>query len=131
MAHRDQEIFTHEEMGFAVLDFVLAPVPLCGFHHDKQRIAVGFEFGALVGTQCILNRQIMQAKLFLHLAHKGVLRLPQPKPDEGVRLFDDFADVINGHFTQPFTGFVRHAVHNHGCGFHQATCYSGRVLVSK
>ncbi|MNG98005.1 hypothetical protein D3C79_571320 [compost metagenome] len=121
MAHRDQKVFTHEEVGFTVLDFVVAP--LRGFDHDKQRIAVGFELGPLVGAQRILNRQIVQAELFLHLAHKGVLRLPKPEPDEGVRLLDHVADVINGHFTQPFTGFVRHAVHNHGCGFHQATCF--------
>ncbi|MOA41553.1 hypothetical protein D3C78_1635240 [compost metagenome] len=82
-----------------------------------------------MGTKRILNRQIVQAKLLLHLAHKGVFRLPQPEPDEGVRLFDHLADIINGHFTQPLTGLVRHAIHNHGCGFHQATCYSKRVLV--
>ncbi|MNT24849.1 hypothetical protein D3C72_1603460 [compost metagenome] len=129
MAYRDQEVLAHEEVCFAVLNFVIAP--LRGFDHDKQRVTVSFKLRSLVGAQRIFNRQIVQPELLLHFAHKGVFRLPQPEPDEGVRLFDHLADIINGHFTQPLTGLVRHAIHNHGCGFHQATCYSIRVLVRK
>ncbi len=117
MAHRHQKVFADEEVGFTVFDFVVL-APLRGFDHDEQRIAVGLQLRPLVRAQRVFDRQIVQAELLLHLAHKRRFRLPEPQPDEGVRLFDHLADIVDGHFAQPLAGFVRHTVHHHAFAVH-------------
>ena len=81
-------------MGFAERDAVA--VELCGARHDKQRVAILFDFRPLMGVVRVLDRQIMQFELPLHAAQKRHIRLVEPNPDHVARLAAPTRGFLNG-----------------------------------
>lgn len=70
-------------MRFAVADPFVDQ--LRGVDHHEQRIAIALGLGPLMRLERILDRQVMQAELFLKFAQHRFLRLVQTNPDEAVR----------------------------------------------
>jgi hypothetical protein len=49
----------------------------------------------------VLDREVVEAELHLHLAKKRLVRLEEPNPDERVRAHDDVADVVQRNIADP------------------------------
>ena len=83
-------------MGLAELD--LAVHFLRGVQDDEQRIAVDLDLRALVRVVRVLDREVVQAELLLQLLEQRLVGLVQSDPDEGVRLLEDVADLVERDF---------------------------------
>jgi hypothetical protein len=51
-----------------------------------------------MGRERVLDREVVQGKLFLHLAKQRLVRLEKADPHERVGSFNDVADVVKRYF---------------------------------
>ncbi len=94
MADRDHVAGAHEEVGLAEGDPPLLPVRLGGAERDEERVAVALQLGPLVGQVGVLDGQVVQPELGLHLLEQRLVGLVEADPDEAVVLLEDLADVL-------------------------------------
>jgi hypothetical protein len=71
-------------MGLAEGDLVVGAA-LRGAEHDEDGVAVLLELRALVGAVRVLDGEIVEAELLLHLAEQLLARLVQTDPYEAAR----------------------------------------------
>src|SRR5215204_876661 len=57
VAHAHHEVFSHKEVDFAELDFLLLVQVTGWLEHNEERIPVALQLGPLVGVRRILDRQ--------------------------------------------------------------------------
>jgi hypothetical protein len=84
VAHRNQVAFADEQMGLTERDPALDE--LRRSRHDEQAISILFDLGPLVGLAGVLDGEIVQVELLLHVAEQRQIRLVQPDPDYVSRL---------------------------------------------
>ena len=109
---------------------LVAIVFLRGLQHNKNRVAILFNFGPLVGGQRIFNRQIVQPKLLLDFLHKGLIRLIQSQPDIIVRFMDRLADILDFYLFAPFSGAIDDAVYHHIFAHDKVNLLPGLLQIS-
>ncbi len=109
---------------------LVAIVFLRGLQHNKNRVAILFNFGPLVGGQRIFNRQIVQPKLLLNFLHKGLIRLIQSQPDIIVRFMDRLADILDFYLFAPFSGAIDDAVYHHIFAHDKVNLLPGLLQIS-
>ena len=101
MADGEDEVLPEENVNLAVLNGArfrgLRLLDLSGAEHDEQRVLVTFELRPLVGRQRVLDREIVEPELLLHLAKQRLVGLEEANPHERVGAFDDVADVVERH----------------------------------
>ncbi len=112
VAHGNQEFLADEEVRFAKFDMVFFG-QVRRFQYDKQRFAILLQLRTLVGGQCILDRQFMQAELLLHFLHKRRIGLIKSQPDKSIRLVYHVADVLRVDNFPTLSVAVNDTVHNH------------------
>src|ERR1051325_418380 len=76
-------------------DAALLAIGLGGAQGDEQRVAVALELGPLVGQVRVLDGEVVQAELGLHLLQQPLVRLVEPDPHEAVVVGEDLADVLD------------------------------------
>ena len=114
MAHRDHVAGPGEHVRLAELD--LAGDQLGGAQDEEERVGVLLELRALVGTQRVLDGEVVQAELRLDLLQERLARLVQPDPHEAIGGRQGRADVLDGHVGDPPAVGVGGAVDHHGRG---------------
>ena len=65
MPYRYQVPLAEEDVGFT--EGNVPADQLRGLHYDEQRVAVGFDFGALVCLLSVFDSEVMQVEFFLQL----------------------------------------------------------------
>ena len=80
------------QVRFAEVDLVVRH--LRRVHGDEQRIAVGFELGALVRAVRVLDRERVQAELLLQLFEQIFVGFVQAHPDEHLGIFQRRIDLV-------------------------------------
>ena len=94
VTHRQHKVSAHKHRHFAYIHLVL--LHFQQVHHHKHDVAVLFNFGALVASRGVFDRQGVQVELFLHLCQLSGRRISQSNPNETVRFCQPIADVRNG-----------------------------------
>ena len=105
-----------EDVGLAELEADAARQELRRPQDDEERSFVVLELGALVGAKRVLDGQVVQAELALHLAQDFFARLVQADPDEPVRVRERLADVADRQVGDPPAAGVGRAVDDPGRG---------------
>ena len=82
MPHRDDVVLADEDVRLAELDVRRRAAQLRGAQHDEQRVVVLLELRPLVGVVRVLDGEVVQVELALHLAQQLLGRLVQADPDE-------------------------------------------------
>ena len=101
VADRDHVAGADEEVGLAEGDPPLLPVRLRGAERDEERVAVALELGPLVGQVGVLDGEVVQPELGLHLLEERLVGLVEADPDEAVVLLEDLADVLERDIRHP------------------------------
>ena len=112
-ADEDGDLAQHEVVGRADLHHV---------QHGEQGVVVLLDLRPLVAVAGVLDRELVQAELLLHLRQllgRGVL---ERDPDEAAGLADVLADVVDRHVAELRAVLVGHAVDEHGAALPRRDC---------
>ena len=93
MAHRHDVARPDEQMRLAEGDLALA-VALRRPQHDEEGVAVLLELRPLMRAVRVLDREVVEAELVLHLVEQLLARLVQPDPDEERRIRERRRDLV-------------------------------------
>ena len=92
LPHRQHVVPADEHVHLA--DLQLLARHLDGVQHGEQRVAVLLDLGPLVAVVRVLDRQLVQVELVLHLGELGGVGVAQRHPDEAVRAADVGLDLV-------------------------------------
>ena len=113
VARRKHEVLADEDVDLAD-DEVVGRAELHGMQHGEQRVVVLLDLRPLVAVPRILDRQVVQAELLLHLRELFGRRVLQRHPDEAAGLGQVVADVVDRAIGELGAVLVGHAVDEHG-----------------
>src|SRR5262249_44838962 len=96
---RDDVAGTDEDVGFTEADLALNA--LGGAQDYEERVAVLLELRPLMRGVRVLDGQVVEVELLLHLAQQLLVGLVDPDPDELTRELEDLADVLDVDLAEP------------------------------
>ena len=82
--------------------------------HGEHGLAVLLDLGPLVAMARVLDREVMQAELLLHLRELGIGRIEQRHPDEATGLLEVVADFLDLDVGELAAFLIYDAVDQHG-----------------
>ena len=113
MADGENDFLPEEHVNLAVLNGArfsgLLILDLSGPEHDEQRVLVTFELRPLMGRQRVLDCEIVEPELLLHLAKERLVGLEEANPHDESGALDDVADVVERHVADPPAVRIRDA----------------------
>lgn len=109
IADREHEVRADEDVDLAHLELV-AVGDLDRLQHGEDRVVVLLDLRPLVAVARVLDRQVVQAELLLHLGQLVGRRVLQRHPDETAGALEELADVVDRAVGQLGAVFVGHAI---------------------
>jgi hypothetical protein len=79
-------------IGFGIFDLRRA-------HHDEERVVVALDFRPLVSRQCVFDREVVQAELFLNFSQERLRGFVEANPHECVGPLYHITDVVERHLS--------------------------------